>query len=163
MVLRIAESLDEHNLRGFPRRMLKKIRLLTPPNPGAPRRALSQARPQGATKDGCSKLARLRCPLMARIESPTARVQRGSSETARCASSRGTHWAIPPLLADFFSILLDLAQSHWPISLAGLVEFFHMPTEGWAEFGGEDCFSVGRDVLLDLLDRFCQLFDQPLA
>ena len=38
-----------------------------------------------------------------------------------------------------------------------------MAAEGWAEFGGEDCFSVGRDVVLDLLDRFCQLLDQPLA
>ena len=38
-----------------------------------------------------------------------------------------------------------------------------MAAEGWAEFGGEDCFSVGRNVALDLLDRFRQLFDQPLA
>jgi hypothetical protein len=38
-----------------------------------------------------------------------------------------------------------------------------MFTKGWAEFGGEDCFSVGRDIVLDLLDCFCQLFDQPLA
>jgi hypothetical protein len=47
--------------------------------------------------------------------------------------------------------------------LAGLVEFLDMTSDGWAEFGGEDCFSVGRDVVLDLLDCFCQLFDQPLA
>jgi hypothetical protein len=34
-----------------------------------------------------------------------------------------------------------------------------MPAEGGAELGGEDCFSVGRDVVLDLLDRFRQLLD----
>ena len=82
-------------------------------------------------------------------ESPTARVQRGSSEAARCAST-GDSPGLPPLLADFFSILLDLPQSHWPVGLAGLLEFLHMAAEGWAEFGGEDCFSVGRDVVLDL-------------
>ena len=38
-----------------------------------------------------------------------------------------------------------------------------MPAEGWAEFGGEDCSSVGRDVVLDLLDRSCQLLNQSLA
>ena len=43
------------------------------------------------------------------------------------------------------------------------MEFFDMAAEGWAEGGGEDCFSVGRDVVLDLLDRFRQLLDQPLA
>jgi len=37
-------------------------------------------------------------------ESPTARVQRGSSETARCASTGDSPG---PLLADFFSILLE--------------------------------------------------------
>ena len=57
----------------------------------------------------------------------------------------------------------SLAQSHWPVGLAGLVEFLDMTSEGWAEFGGEDRFSVRRDALLDLLDRFCQLLDQPLA
>ena len=35
-----------------------------------------------------------------------------------------------------------------------------MTSEGWTEFGGEDCFSVGCDVVLDLLDRFCRLFDR---
>ena len=43
------------------------------------------------------------------------------------------------------------------------MKFFYMFAKGWAEFGGEDGFSVGRDVVLDLLDRFCQLLDQPLA
>jgi hypothetical protein len=43
------------------------------------------------------------------------------------------------------------------------MEFFHVTAEGWAECGGEDCFSVGRDVVLDLLDRFRQLLDQTLA
>ena len=56
-----------------------------------------------------------------------------------------------------------LAQSHWPIGLASFLKLLHMTSEGWAEFGGEDCFSVGRDVLLDLLDRFFQLLDQPLT
>jgi hypothetical protein len=50
-----------------------------------------------------------------------------------------------------------------PISLAGLLELTHMTVEGWAECGGEDCFSVGCDVVFDLLDGFCQLLDQPLA
>jgi hypothetical protein len=40
-----------------------------------------------------------------------------------------------------------------------LLEFFYVTAEGWTEFGGEDCFSVGRDVVLDLLDRFRQLLD----
>ena len=56
-----------------------------------------------------------------------------------------------------------LAQSRWPIGLASLLEFFHMTSEGWAEFGGKDCFSVGRNAVLDLLDGFLQLFDQSLA
>ena len=38
-----------------------------------------------------------------------------------------------------------------------------MTSEGWAELGGEDGFSVGRDALFDLFDRFCQLLDQPLT
>jgi hypothetical protein len=66
-------------------------------------------------------------------------------------------------LAGFFSSLLDLPQPHWSISLAGLLEFFDMAAEGGAECGCKDGFSVGCDVLLDLLDRFCQLFDQSLA
>jgi hypothetical protein len=45
------------------------------------------ARPQGATKDDPSKLARVRYPRDGPDESPTAHVQRGSSETARCAST----------------------------------------------------------------------------
>ena len=39
-------------------------------------------------------------------ESPTARVQRGSSETARCASTGDSPGPSHPLLADFFSALL---------------------------------------------------------
>jgi hypothetical protein len=66
-------------------------------------------------------------------------------------------------LADFLSILLDLSKPYRSVGLPGLLEFFHMTAESWAEFGGEDCFSVGRDVVLDLLDRFRQLLDQPLA
>ena len=40
---------------------------------------------------------------------------------------------------------------------------FSMAAEGWAELGGEDYFSVGRDIVLDLLNRFCQLLDQALT
>ena len=43
------------------------------------------------------------------------------------------------------------------------MELLDMTAEGWAEGGGEDGFSVGRDVMLDLFNRFRQLFDQPLA
>ena len=56
-----------------------------------------------------------------------------------------------------------LAQPYWPVDLAGLVEFLDMASEGWAECGGKDGFSVRCDVLLDLLDCFCQLLDQPLT
>ena len=58
---------------------------------------------------------------------------------------------------------LCLTQTHRPVGLAGLVEFFHMASESWAEFGGEDCLTMGGDVLFDLLDCVCQLLDQPLA
>jgi hypothetical protein len=53
-----------------------------------------------------SELARLCYPCDGSDESPIARVQRGSSETARCAST-GDSPGHPPMLADFFSILLD--------------------------------------------------------
>ena len=66
-------------------------------------------------------------------------------------------------LAGFFSSLLDLPQSHWPVSLTRSLKLLDMTTESWAKFGGEDCFSVGHDVVLDLLDGFGQLLDQPLA
>ena len=56
-----------------------------------------------------------------------------------------------------------LPQPHWPVGLASLLKLLHMAAEGGAECGGKDCFSVGRDVVLDLLDRACQLLDQPLA
>ena len=48
----------------------QKDRPSHPPNPGAPRRALSQARPQRVTKDDSSELARLRCLRMARMSPP---------------------------------------------------------------------------------------------
>ena len=118
MDLRIAESLNEHNLRDFPRRLLKK--------------AVQQGRREWAT------------------------------EAYPEGTSQGDTGPRTPL-ADFFSILLGLPQSYWPVGLAGLLELLHMTSKGWAELGGEDCFSVGRDVLLDLLDRFCQLFNQSLA
>ena len=40
----------------------QKDRTSHPPNPGAPRRALSHAGPQRMFYDGSSKLARVRCP-----------------------------------------------------------------------------------------------------
>jgi hypothetical protein len=86
----------------------------------------------------------------------------GRLRRTREGTSQGDTGLRTPLTG-FFSSLLDLPQSYWPVGLAGLLEFFHMTSESWAEFGGEDCFSVGRDVLLDLLDGFCQLFNQSLA
>ena len=56
-----------------------------------------------------------------------------------------------------------LPKSHRPVSLAGLLEFFHMAAEGGAERGRKNSLTIGRDVVLDLLDRFCQLLDQPLT
>jgi len=41
----------------------RKGRCSHPPNPGAPRRASPQVRPQWATENGSSKLARLHFPL----------------------------------------------------------------------------------------------------
>lgn len=38
-----------------------------------------------------------------------------------------------------------------------------MTAKGRAECGGENFLFVGSDVFLDLLDRFCQLLDQPSA
>jgi hypothetical protein len=43
--------------------------------------------------------------------------------------------------------------------LAGLLKFFHMAPESGAEGGCKNGLSMGRDVVLDLLDRFCQLLD----
>ena len=82
------------------------------------------------TKDDLSKLARVRCPQDGPDESPlcagygpsnslylslgewprlpfTARIERAPFHRARSASKKGT-WPLPPLLADFFSILLGL-------------------------------------------------------
>lgn len=53
-----------------------------------------------------SKLARIPCPRGGSGEFPTARVQRGPSEGARCAST-GDSPGDPSLLADFFSIPLN--------------------------------------------------------
>jgi len=62
-----------------------------PPNPGAPRRALSQTRPQRVTKDRPSKLARVRCPQDGSDESPAARnvFTRPPTGTPRRALSPG--------------------------------------------------------------------------
>ena len=59
--------------------------------------------------------------------------------------------------------LSSFTQSHWPVGLAGLMEFFHVPAKGMAEGGCKNGLTMGRDVVLDLLDRFRQLSDQPLA
>ena len=45
-------------------------------------------------------------PKMARMSPPLRASNEGSSETARCAST-GDSPGYPPLLADFFSILVD--------------------------------------------------------
>jgi hypothetical protein len=47
--------------------------------------------------------------------------------------------------------------------LAGLLEFLDMTSEGWAEGGCQNGLTMRRDVVLDLLNRFCQLLDQPLT
>jgi len=67
--------------------MLKKARLLTRPTPA---RQDAPFRGQGRSerlKMILSKLARVSCPWDGSDESPTARVQRGPSEGARCAST----------------------------------------------------------------------------
>ena len=94
----------QHNRRAFPQDA-QKGQTSHPPNPGAPRRAVPRARPQRPTKDGPSKLARLRCPLMARM-SPPLRASNEGFLKPRVARAQGTHRAIPLLLADFFSVLL---------------------------------------------------------
>jgi len=71
------------------------------PNPSAPRRAFSQARPQQVTKDGSSKLACLPCPLMARM-SPPLRASNEGFLKPRVARAPGTHRAIPPSAGGLF-------------------------------------------------------------
>jgi len=68
----------------------QKVQTSHPPNPGAPGRALSQARPQ-------------RTSIFIGVGGmiPTARVQRGPSEAARCASTG----IVPGTPLPFFSIL----------------------------------------------------------
>ena len=62
-----------------------------PPSPGAPRRAVPQARPQPTTAyQGVAGMI------------PTARVQRGHSHAARCASKG----IVPAIPSTVFSILL---------------------------------------------------------
>ena len=61
----------------------------------------------------------------------------GATEAYPEGTSQGDAGLRTPL-ANFFSILLDLPQPHWPIGLPGLVEFFHMAAEGGAEGGGKD-------------------------
>ncbi len=73
-------------------RMLKKARHLTRPNPGAPRRALSQARPQQT-----SALQEVGGMIL------TARVERAHSYRARSASKG----IVPAASFPFFSILLE--------------------------------------------------------
>jgi len=88
-----------------------------PPSPGVPRHASPQARPQQVNKDDPSKLARACCPRDGSDESPTARVQRGPSEAARCAST-GDSPGHPPLLAAFFNSLLHIHHTlRYPATL----------------------------------------------
>ena len=49
----------------------------------------------------------------------TARIERALFHRARSASKKGT-WPLPPLLADFFSILLESGQRLMTISRATL-------------------------------------------
>src|SRR5205085_10408874 len=73
-------------------RMLKKARHLTGPNPGAPRRALSQARPQQTSAlQGVGGMI------------PTSRVERAHSYRARSASKG----IVPAAPFPFFSILSE--------------------------------------------------------
>ena len=39
------------------------------------------------------------------------------------------------------------AQPHWPVGLAGLLEFLDMPAGGLGQFGGEDCSSCWGAML----------------
>jgi hypothetical protein len=43
------------------------------------------------------------------------------------------------------------------------MEFLDMAAEGRAEGGSKNGLTMGRDVVFDLPDGFCQLSDQPLA
>jgi len=69
----------------------QKGRTSHPPNPGASRRAFSQARPQRATQDSSSKLACLLYPKDGPDEFPTARIflTRPPTGTPRRAISPG--------------------------------------------------------------------------
>jgi hypothetical protein len=71
------------------------------PNPGAPRRASPQVRSQRAAKNGSSKLARIRFPLMAWI-SPPLRASNEGLLRPRVARAQGTRRAIPPPASGLF-------------------------------------------------------------
>ena len=106
------------------------------------------ARPQGATKDDPSKLACLCYPRDSPDESPAARVQRGPSEAARCASTGGSPGHPIPLLADFFSAMLRATIGRRD----GLLEH-----RAEAEVG-DGIFEVGIQSLEGSHVRICDVF-----
>ena len=59
--------------------------------------------------------------------------------------------------------LSSFTQPHWPVGLASLLEFLDMTAEGGAERRCKNGLTMGGDVVLDLLDRFCQLLNHPLT
>ena len=93
-----------------------------PPNPGAPtRRTVPRARPQRVTKDSSSKLARLLF-YDGSVESPTVRVQRGSSETAGCASTGDSLGHHSPCWRTFSASCITVSTSN-PDSPTPLLRF----------------------------------------
>jgi hypothetical protein len=87
----------------------QKVQTSHPPNPGAPRRTLSQTRLQRATKGGSSKLARLRCPMMSlplRALSMTLQfslpLPRGVAEVALYCAHRTSTVSAPFLAGGLF-------------------------------------------------------------
>ena len=93
--------------RRTPRRMLRKVRLLNPLNPGAPRRAYP--------KQGRSELADYYKVRGGPGMISTARLQRESSEAARCASTG----IAPCHSTPFFSALLGQMDTT-PVSMRKL-------------------------------------------
>ena len=78
----------------------------SPAQPWCAKTRLAPARPQGATKDDPSNLACLRYLWDGPDESPTARVQRGPSQAARCASTGDQQATLVPSLDCPFHRLL---------------------------------------------------------
>ena len=91
--------------------MFKKLRLLTRPtltiiSPSRPESAKTDSSPRDAScpKQGLSNSLYLSLGEWPRLPF-TARIERAQFHRARSASKKGT-WPLPPLLANFFSILL---------------------------------------------------------